>query len=133
MVFDISTPTNASLVGQFNSTPDSPQALTVDGGYAYIGDFGYMVILNVFNSWDGSASNDWNNSSNWDYGVIPSSNDYAIAPSGATIVVSNNISIKKLKVNAGASLSINSGSSLTVSEDVTIAGTVTVSGNIIVE
>ena len=57
------------------------------GGYAYIGDFGYMVILNVFNSWDGSASNDWNNSSNWDYGVVPSSNDYAIAPSGSTIVI----------------------------------------------
>ena len=105
----------------------------MEGGYAYIGDFGYMVILNVFNSCDGSASNDWNNSSNWGFDVIPSSNDYAIAPNGATVVISNNVSIKKLKVNAGATLSINSGSILTVSEDVTIAGSVTVSGNIIIQ
>ncbi|MGN6647508.1 MAG: beta strand repeat-containing protein [Cytophaga sp.] len=83
-------------------------------------------------SWIGVTSTDWNTSSNWSYGYIPSASDTVIIPSGVTYypVLTTNTPVYKLRINSGASVSIASTGTLTMYSDLINNGTLsTVAGS----
>ncbi len=80
------------------------------------------------NNWTGAVNTEFNNIGNWSCGLTPSSNDDVLIPTGAPrypILSSNlspNISIKKLIIQSGASLTLN-GQNLNISDSLIINGT----------
>tara|TARA_B100001059_G_scaffold138870_1_gene139002 strand:+ start:1356 stop:2369 length:1014 start_codon:yes stop_codon:yes gene_type:complete len=80
-----------------------------------------------------AGDNQWNNSSNWTSGVVPTSSYDAIIPSGSTIEISSSFSAvaKSLNVKSGGTLNILSGTSLTVSGDVDNSGVININGDLV--
>lgn len=80
------------------------------------------------NNWTGAVNTEFSNIGNWSCGLTPSLNDDVLIPAGAPrypIMSSNlsaNISVKKLIIQSGASLTLN-GQTLSVSDSLTINGT----------
>lgn len=80
------------------------------------------------NNWTGAVNTEFNNTGNWSCGLTPSSNDDVLIPSGAPrypILSSNlspNVSIKKLIIQSGASLTLN-GQNISISDSLIINGT----------
>ncbi|NPD47757.1 T9SS type A sorting domain-containing protein [Lentimicrobium sp. S6] len=81
-------------------------------------------------AWSGATNNDWNTSTNWEGGEVPStlidnvlipnvSNDPVISSSGTG-------SCKNLTINNGAILTVNSGGSLITAETITNNGTINI-------
>jgi len=92
------------------------------------------VTVNEINSWTGALSTDWNTPGNWACTMLPTINTVVIIPSapinqpqvhGITGLA------KSLTVNAGARVTILTGGTLEVANQVTVAatGTVTVQNN----
>jgi len=80
-----------------------------------------------------AGDNQWNNSSNWTSGVVPTSSYDVIIPSGSTIEISSSFSAvaKSLNVKSGGTLNILSGTSLTVSGDVDNSGVININGDLV--
>ena len=58
--------------------------------------------------WNGSTNNNWNIASNWNGGILPSPNDTAeIGNLNSVILTGNNVTIKKLILNARATLTVD--------------------------
>ena len=68
--------------------------------------------------WTGNADTNWNNSGNWICGIIPNSGYNVFIPSGRSRypLVTQNISVKTLSVQAGASCTVAAGIVVTVSQ-----------------
>lgn len=75
------------------------------------------------NKWIGGVNDDWDNSTNWSCGRVPSINERAVILGTNPCVISRNNSIKALEVVNGASLTVNSGFNFTVNGIVNVTGT----------
>ena len=80
-----------------------------------------------------SGDNQWNNSSNWTSGVIPTSSYDVIIPASLTCEIPAGVSAaaKSLNIKANGSLNILSTASLTVSGDIDNSGDINISGDLI--
>ena len=109
--------------------------------------FGYRGMCFVTNptahTWNGSTNSDWNTTSNWDIGVVPSSISSVTIPDVATSdpIIGNSATAYSVSIEDDAALSISTGNSLTTYNDVTVEsggsfidnGTLTVNGSFKVE
>ena len=80
-----------------------------------------------------SGDNQWNNSSNWTSGVVPTSSYDVIIPASLTCEIAAGVSAaaKSLNIKANGTLNILSTASLTVSGDMDNSGDVNISGDLI--
>lgn len=69
--------------------------------------------LQVGNTWTGAVNNAWENPGNWSCGKVPDASTDVVINSG-TIVVSSNVSVRSLKVAPGATVSVGTGFSITI-------------------
>ncbi len=72
-----------------------------------------VFVLKFSNRWTGAANSDWNNPANWSCGAVPDANTDVVINSG-TVLISSNVTIRSLKINPGASLTVATGFALTV-------------------
>jgi len=81
-----------------------------------------------------SGDNQWNNSSNWTSGVVPTSSYDVIIPASLTCEIAAGVSAaaKSLNIKANGTLNILSTASLTVSADIDSSGDVNISGDLII-
>jgi hypothetical protein len=92
---------------------------------AGINDFSRWMAAELFTStWIGGASSNWNTAANWDNSIVPTALYDAIIPTlGVThfpaIASGQGISCNNLTVQANASLTIESGGSLTTNGTIT--------------
>ena len=76
--------------------------------------------------WIGATNTDWNTSSNWCGGTVPTAATNVVIPSGGTQPVISAASVcNNLTINSGATLVINGSNTLTVSGNWTNNGTFT--------
>jgi uncharacterized protein len=95
-------------------------------------DLGTTVPATI--TWDGSQSNNWATDTNWSTNLVPTSVDNVIIPTGTPnnpVVNSGTVAaVKDININAGASLTVGNGGTLTVlgftATGITNAGTLTV-------
>jgi hypothetical protein len=64
--------------------------------------------------WTGAVSTAWQNSGNWDQGVVPTSDEFVVIPdvssgSGNAPVINNAVTVRGLLMEENSSLTINSG------------------------
>jgi len=79
------------------------------------------------NTWTGSSSADWNTAENWNPAIVPTSDDdVLITANGISPVIASaaGASCNSLIVNAGATLTINSGGSLITAGLINNKGTI---------
>jgi len=90
--------------------------VTQDGGLDFCGFDNFQMTGELPTViWDGSESTDWFEANNWQGGEIPNaSDDVLIENTGMQPVVSGDAQMNDLTINAGASLLVNSGSSLAI-------------------
>ncbi len=76
-------------------------------------------------TWNGSVSNDWNDTLNWDEHIVPDQNFDVVIPSNYTnkLYVTSLESAKSIDINANAELEIGFGGSIAVQNDFNIYGT----------
>ena len=80
--------------------------------------------------WTGTVSTAWINPGNWSCGVVPSSaSDVIIAAAGNQPILTSNVSIHTLTLNAGTTMTVPTGLNLTVSNYIHNSGTLTVENN----
>ncbi len=82
--------------------------------------------------WDGSTDNNWNDGTNWSNGSVPLSTANVNIPVGMPrypIITTTTIAINNVDIDAGASLTVNSGAAFTVNGVFTNNGTVNVANN----
>lgn len=79
--------------------------------------------------WLGTTSNNWNTNTNWSGGIIPNATDCVIiptTPNNPVISGSNYNGLAGfLRINNGASLTVNSNNNITVTNDVTVSPSAT--------
>ncbi|GAA4345367.1 delta-60 repeat domain-containing protein [Flaviaesturariibacter amylovorans] len=82
-------------------------------------------------TWNGAVSTDWNDARNW-CGGVPAAGTDALIPAGAARVplVSNNAQVRHLTVAAGATLSMNTVSYMTLFGNLTVQGNFAASGGL---
>jgi PKD repeat protein len=75
--------------------------------------------------WNGNISNDWFATSNWDDNLIPTSISNPNIPAGCVNypILNSNATVNNLRIETGASFTINSGVSLSVNGSLTTNGT----------
>lgn len=80
-----------------------------------------------------SGDNQWNNSSNWTSGVIPTSSYDVIIPASLICEIPAGVSAsaKSLNIKANGSLNVLSTATLTVSGDIDNSGDINISGGLI--
>ncbi|MDD5089940.1 MAG: hypothetical protein PHQ23_03395, partial [Candidatus Wallbacteria bacterium] len=79
-------------------------------------------------TWTGAVGTDWATNGNWDTGVAPVVGDSVVIANAANQpVLSGNVSVKSLTVNAGSTLDLN-GHNLAVTNNVTSSGTIELTG-----
>jgi hypothetical protein len=92
-------------------------------------------------TWTGTVNTEWNNAANWNPSGIPTSTDNVSITTATNppVISSGSVAAKSVFINAvGASLTINSGATLTVSSDVATStvqvfrGTLTNNGTLVV-
>ncbi|MGB3008176.1 MAG: hypothetical protein WBC06_16805 [Chitinophagaceae bacterium] len=90
---------------------DIPNVAYTDG-YAWVQGICSSASL----TWIGSVSSAWENPLNWSCGIIPIASSEVVISTGSPFfpVISSNISIKKVTVNTGASLTVSPGFNLTI-------------------
>ena len=111
-----STFTNAG----WNFTSIWSRTDSYNSGYPNLDAYGSIT-------WNGSESTYWNNDNNWDGGIIPSeTDDVIVAASENDPVILSGLGVycNNLTVNAGASLTIQSESSLITYGTITNNGTI---------
>jgi hypothetical protein len=75
-----------------------------------------VFLLKFAMNWEGAISNAWGNPANWSCSSLPDANTDVIISGGKTNYpqVNSNVTIRTLTTNAGASVNVNSGFTLTV-------------------
>jgi hypothetical protein len=71
--------------------------------------------LPVVATFTGAANNSWGNDANWDTLVVPGPYDIAVVPAGAA-VISADQAVDALVVSAGATVTVGSGASFTITD-----------------
>ena len=84
------------------------------------------------NTWTGTSDTSWTDATNWSIKGVPSATRdvliAAVAPANQP-VISSNVSVASLSLNASTSLTVNSGFNLTVAGAVANSGTMTLENN----
>lgn len=70
------------------------------------------------NTYIGSNNGDWNTASNWSLGLVPTASHDAVIPSGKTVTISANASVKTVSISG--TLKLNDATRLTLSGDFTV-------------
>ena len=73
--------------------------------------------LFAITTWTGGGANNlWNNTANWDTGVVPTSADDVIIPAGSGLVKFNYVNrrARSLEINVGSTVRVNGGCRLTI-------------------
>ncbi len=96
-----------------------------------------QVIIAQFYTWTSSSNRFfatqtqlWNNASNWNGGTIPTANQVAFIPSSPANnsttfpVIEQNTNVLAIVIQSGASVTINSGNTLTVGQSISGSGSV---------
>lgn len=113
-----------------NTTSYSDTGLSSAVAYAYrvcafsaAGNSGYSNQVMATNIWTGPISSEWTNGANWLAGASPETTAYVtIAVSPNNPVISSQVTVKNVKINDGAMLTVAVSGILTVLNDVVIAG-----------
>jgi len=87
-----------------------------------------VTVTGYIGNWLGTTSTDWNTASNWCGSVIPASTTDVTIPAGVTYMPAVGTAggvCKNITVSAGASLTINASSTLTISGNTVNYGTIT--------
>jgi hypothetical protein len=86
--------------------------------------------------WKTTASTTaWNTAANWSTGAVPTTNVNVLIPTGASnypVISSSGAAAKNITVNASATLTVNDGADLTLSGNLINRGTITISGDVVV-
>lgn len=77
------------------------------------GKAGNDFILQTINSWNGSASNAWENPANWSCGSVPNTNSNVYI-GGSTVVINSDVKIRSLKTTPQTNITITTGHTLTI-------------------
>ncbi len=108
---------NANFAGTNTLTLQLNNIPNIWYGYKYRcisnGNTSETSILTFSNSWTGSVSTQWENPANWSCGVVPDANTDIVINSG-TVILNSNVTIRSLKLNPGASLTVSTGNTLTI-------------------
>lgn len=86
--------------------------------------FAVSGIANTFNQ---TVNTDWNNTSNWSLGAVPTATDNTTIVKD--VVVNAVTEVKNITVNSGVALVVNEAGALTVKENITNNGNVTINSN----
>jgi Carbohydrate binding module (family 35) len=86
-----------------------------------------LELLNT--TWTGGTSTVWGDTSNWSSGVPVVISDVTIAPATHQPMIGNNVTINSLTIATSASLTVNSGSNLTITNAIVNTGTLTIANN----
>ncbi len=90
----------------------------------------FNIRVSIDGGWTGTTT-DWNTAGNWCDGFVPSSTTGAIIrPQAIQPVLNTNATVLNLRVDAGATLTVAGGSSITVRNDGATGGTLTGGGTI---
>ena len=137
-----STPSNSGNYGGTGPALNNLVPHTNAGSAADIGAFEVGESWDTGTDWSpkfykviwktSAGSTAWNTASNWSTGVVPDSNNNITIPAGASNmpVISSSVSVKNLTVNTSATLTIDSGVTLTVNGNLVNMGNITVNGEI---
>lgn len=74
---------------------------------------GEETELRFRNIWTGSINTQWENPGNWSCGTVPDMNTDVLISAGSS-VINSNITIRSLSISPGATLTVNSGYTLTI-------------------
>ena len=75
-----------------------------------------------------AATGNWATAGTWSPSGVPVAADSAVIPSGFTVTLAADASISGVNVQSGGTLTINSAKTLTMSQSLTVAGTVNMNG-----
>ena len=96
--------------------------------------FTYSVItVSNQGTWLGTSSTDWNNAANWPCGLVPGATIDVTIPSGTTYapaVVSGAAAAKSLTIASGVTLTINTGATIDVKNNLTNNGSIVGAGTV---
>jgi hypothetical protein len=115
----INATNNAYWTPATNATGSSIAAFEVVAQDNLGGKSSQNVAVNITVSsasiWDGSTDSNWNTASNWNTGNVPTSGDDIVVDNVANNpIVVGDFAVKDLTLNSGATLTVNSGSSLAI-------------------
>jgi len=115
-----------------NKIEEKPGKFTKEGGIIKIGNsyfrtkmitnktypLGLARVLEINKTWNGSQNPDWQNGLNWTPNGVPSTLDNVLIPTGTlfSAVIANGIIglCNYLKVDAGATMTVNTGGTLNI-------------------
>jgi hypothetical protein len=81
-------------------------------------------------TWSGTTTTNWATATNWASGSAPTStSDVVIASSANQPIIGSDVTINSLAISTGATLTVNSGYNLTVTNAVANSGTMTLQNN----
>lgn len=72
-----------------------------------------LYSFRFINGWNGSVNFQWENPANWSCGIVPDTHTDVVINSG-NVVISSNVTIRSLIINAQASLTVAPGVTLTI-------------------
>jgi len=86
------------------------------------------ILLQVKNgiTWTGATSTDWNTASNWETGAVPAAGSHVLISASANnmpVISTADANVMSLEIADGAKLTVNTGYTLTVTGQLTGAGT----------
>lgn len=106
-----------------NYSGSSSASLIVNNAPSSWNGYQYRCVTNVGNGnvytikfndgWTGAVNTSWENAANWSCAVLPDSNTDVVITSG-TVVINSDVLVKSLTIKPGATLTVNSGFTLTV-------------------
>jgi len=82
-----------------------------------------------------ASSTAWNTAANWSTGAVPTTDVNVLIPTGASnypVISSSGATAKNITVSTSATLTVNDGSDLTLSGNFVNRGTITISGDVVV-
>jgi hypothetical protein len=88
-------------------------------------------MIYPYKIWSGAVSSDWTNTSNWRNGSIPSETDSILIPATQVLndpIINSSLTFKKISIEIGRVLTINSGGILNLEDTLTCNGTIMVNG-----
>lgn len=71
------------------------------------------VSIKVAETWSGAVDNQWENTANWNCGVIPDGNTDVIIKN-VPVIINSNAQARSIKVSSGVSVTVNNGFNLQV-------------------
>ena len=87
----------------------------------------------VTNGFTGTTSTGWHTTTNWSSNSVPTATSSVRIPTGNVAISSSSAVVKDLYIAEGATLDVASGRTLTISGELTLHGSITGSGTVIIQ